>query len=261
MKARNLTIGLIVTILSCAILLAILWNGLTFTQSVYNIPSKKASVTISLAIGDKVSLGCFNSLICKGNLKLLRSNFTLYIQKGQAITVPRNGNYSLNCLNGTCVFNVKSANTLTLAIRYTITGLGVIVLVFSVALFKASIYSKPARNFIIIGKYIECHTKTLRKHTCVIKPVKGIGNLFDVVLDYLIKKFKLKLLNRKKFIALLKERTSWEKAESVVLYSLKDGSVELEFTFSGLNAKGAEDLERISKKLKDLENELEGLEH
>ncbi len=263
MRVKDLLIGLIVAIIGIAILLTLLWNGLTFQEYTYGISSKQAFVIEHLSLGDRVSLDCLSGITCKGSIISLRSNSSINFSGGQIVTVPVSGNYSLDCVSGNCVFKIMSASSLTLAVRYAVSGLGIAALVFAVMLFKASISSRPGRNFVIVGKHVECRAKTMRKHVCIIKPFKGAENLFDIVLDYLTKELNLKLINRKESIALLKGRLGgfWKGSVSVTTYQLIDGSVESEFTFPGMGAEGTIDLERLAKKYINLDKKLSVLEH
>ncbi len=261
MRAKTLVIGLAIVVLGIALLIATLWSGLTFHEYTYTLKENQPT-TKALAVGDRVLLNCNSGYSCNGRIESLNDNFTIKVVGGHSLMVPETGNYSLTCLSGVCVFHIESATLLTLALRYAVSGLGILALIFAVMLFKASIYSRPGRNFILVGKHIECRAKSLRKHVCVIKPVKGIESLFNIVLDYFVKELNLKIINRKENVAILKGQLGefWKGSASITAYQLRDGSVESEFTFSGITAEGALDLEKLAKKMVDLDKKLSRLE-
>jgi len=262
MRAKTLAIGLAAVVLGIALLIVALWSGLTFQESTYTV-NENQPTTKALTVGDRVLLTCYSDYSCNGRIESLSDKLTIKIVGGQSLMVPESGNYSLTCLSDGCVFRIRSATPLTFAIRYTISGLGILALIFAVMLFKVSVYSRPGRNFILVGKHIECRAKSLRKHVCIVKPVKGIDNLFEIVLDYFVNELNLKIVNRKENVAILKGQLGgfWKGSASITAYQLRDGSVESEFSFSGITAEGALDLEKLAKKMVGLDKKLSRLEH
>jgi hypothetical protein len=244
-------LALTLSIIGIGIGVAVLETHLTLDCK--NEVLSNTSIQVTLDAGDRICLRGGNDATSHIIIKEV-SGYKRVLGSGDELMVPSRGNYSIICPSN-CTLAICRASVYTHALRAGVSVLGLVAVGASVLLYRDLSSVRRGPDKLVVGDHIFCRSKSFNKHICVVHSTLSKDTLFDVVLDFMRRNLRFKIVKMKEgTYASLKGRIGgFLKGSSEVFIYWSDSKLNIEFRLPGYSSEGALDLNRIGSKLKGLE--------